>query len=86
MFSDCFSWSVSGDGDLGELNLDKKKKKKKKVAVVDLVRYFSHPLCSVSCATVLISLFQSSASSFFAGGCERRGRRSGGGCRCSSRP
>ncbi|EIE25598.1 hypothetical protein COCSUDRAFT_22793 [Coccomyxa subellipsoidea C-169] len=27
---------VSGDGDLGELNLDKKKKKKKKAAVVDM--------------------------------------------------
>lgn len=28
---------MSGDGDLGELNLDKKKKKKKKAAVVDMV-------------------------------------------------
>jgi hypothetical protein len=28
---------VSADGDLGELNLDKKKKKKKKAAIVDVV-------------------------------------------------
>lgn len=34
------------NGDLGELNLDKKKKKKKKPAVVDLVSIVCHHSCS----------------------------------------